>query len=106
MWKRADLHASRAKSGDLTSLFIELAQEHCGDLLDLATPSHPALGGSPDSYRHPAASAIVDALADNGVMPTPGRRHPAVGLRQPIREFVDERRAAEALSAVLRSFEV
>nr|WP_279402449.1 hypothetical protein [Arthrobacter sp. JCM 19049] len=50
----ADQHQLRAKSLELTDLFIELVRERCPGLgLELVTPQQHAERGSHVSFRHP-----------------------------------------------------
>ena len=55
-----DLADLRHKSLSLTSMFIELVQEHTD--LEVVTPLEPERRGSQVSLRHPQAYAVVQAL--------------------------------------------
>jgi kynureninase len=58
-----------AKSCALTSLFCELVEPVCREHgLELASPRAPEQRGSQVSLRHPHGYAIVQALADRGVI--------------------------------------
>lgn len=60
----------RNKSLALTSLFMDLIQQECGDYpLTLITPTDPTLRGSHVSYEHPHGFAVVQALIERGVIP-------------------------------------
>ncbi|GII52504.1 kynureninase [Planotetraspora thailandica] len=67
IWERVDLHALRAKSVALTSLFIDLVDELCPGL-ELASPRDPARRGSQVSYRHADGYPVARALVDRGVV--------------------------------------
>ena len=65
--------ALRAKSIELTRLFIELVEARCGEALLLVTPRDPALRGSQVSFhaRGPIAGrgyAVMQALIHRGVV--------------------------------------
>jgi kynureninase len=69
LWERVDLGDVRAKSEKLTSLFIELVNQECGEFaLELASPVDPAGRGSQISLRHPESYPIMHALIDRGVI--------------------------------------
>ncbi|KAA2262219.1 kynureninase [Solihabitans fulvus] len=57
----------RAKGQRLTSLFIELLDQWCPDLV-LASPRDPRSRGSQVSYRHADAYPLVQALIERGVI--------------------------------------
>jgi kynureninase len=102
LWQRVDLAAVRAKSAALTSLFIELVEERCGDRLELITPREPGLRGSQVSYRHRDASALVEALAGRGVIAD--SRRPDIlrfGFAPLYVTYADADHAAHALAATL-----
>ncbi|RKE18908.1 kynureninase [Streptomyces sp. TLI_171] len=65
VWELADPAAVRAKSLELTDLFLELTED-----LDVepVTPREPALRGSQVALRHPDGYAIVQALIARGVI--------------------------------------
>lgn len=65
----ADHELVRAKSLDLTSLFIQLVEDRIPDFpLTLITPREVASRGSHVSFRHPHGFAVMNALIDNGVI--------------------------------------
>lgn len=65
----ADQHQLRAKSLELTDLFIELVRERCPGLgLELVTPQQHAERGSHVSFRHPHGYAVMAALIERGVI--------------------------------------
>ncbi|GAA2407385.1 kynureninase [Nonomuraea africana] len=63
VWERVDLAQVRAKSVQLTSLFIDLV----GDALELASPREPERRGSQVSFLHPDGYPVMRALIDRGV---------------------------------------
>jgi kynureninase len=65
----ADMGRVREKSLALTDLFIELVESRCrGFGLELITPRDRAIRGSQVSFRHPEGYAIMQALAEHGVL--------------------------------------
>ena len=58
----ADLHAVRAKSERMGSVFAELVEQACPGVFELASPADPAERGSQVCFRHPDAYAIMQAL--------------------------------------------
>jgi kynureninase len=69
VWERVDLGDVRAKSEQLTSLFIELVEQECGEFaVELASPIDRADRGSQVSLRHPESYAIMRALIGRGVI--------------------------------------
>ena len=58
----------RAKSVQMTELFIGALEERLPGGFELASPRDPARRGSQVALRHRAASAIVGALAERGVI--------------------------------------
>ena len=60
--------ALQAKSEQLCQLFIALAQEMCGDQLQLLSPADPRQRGSHLAYAHPNGYAVMRALIDRGVI--------------------------------------
>lgn len=65
----ADQRQLRAKSLELTDLFIELVRERCPGLgLELVTPQQHAERGSHVSFRHPHGYAVMAALIERGVI--------------------------------------
>ncbi len=64
-----DADALRAKSLELTDLFISLVEQRCGDHpLELITPRDHATRGSHVSFRHPEGYAVMSALIARGVI--------------------------------------
>ena len=65
-----DMQALRAKSLQLTTLFMDLvAQECAGFPLALNTPRDTKYRGSQVGYEHPQGFAVVQALIARGVIP-------------------------------------
>jgi kynureninase len=92
----------RAKSVQLTELFIAALEERLPREFELATPRDPERRGSQVSLRHPDARAIVQALADRGVIGD--FRLPDVcrlGFAALYLQYVDALAAAERLVAVM-----
>jgi kynureninase len=67
VWEGVDLHDLRARSIELTELFIREVERRCPDLT-LASPRDPASRGSQVSFRHPDGYAIMQALIARGVV--------------------------------------
>jgi kynureninase len=67
VWDAVDLHDLRARSIELTQLFIAEVERRCPALI-LASPRDPALRGSQVSFRHPDGYAIMQALIAAGVV--------------------------------------
>ncbi len=69
MFLEADMDALRAKSLELTDLFIDLVEQRCADHpLELITPRDHARRGSHVSFRHPQGYPVMNALIDRGVI--------------------------------------
>lgn len=69
MWDEVDLQLVRAKSMELTDLFIELVEAHCGKHgVTLASPRDRNTRGSQVSFAHPNGYAIMQALIARGVI--------------------------------------
>jgi kynureninase len=65
----AGIEAVRAKSVQLTQLFIDLVDSRCAGLgLELVTPREPALRGSQVCYAHEQAWPVMQALIARGVI--------------------------------------
>ena len=65
----APMDALRAKSQQITGLFIELVEQHCAAAgFRLLTPRDPARRGSQVSFAHPDGHAIIQALIERGVI--------------------------------------
>ena len=70
VFEKTTMPALREKSLALTTLFMNLMQQECGDYpLKLITPTDPAQRGSQVSYEHPDGFAVVQALIQRGVIP-------------------------------------
>ncbi|TWP37948.1 kynureninase [Leekyejoonella antrihumi] len=69
MFLEADMSRLRAKSLELTDLFIELVEQRCGDHpLELITPRDHDRRGSHVSFRHPDGYPVMNALIARGVI--------------------------------------
>ena len=65
----ADVDALRAKSLQMTDLFISLVEQRCANHpLELITPRDHATRGSHVSFRHPEGYAVMSALIARGVI--------------------------------------
>jgi kynureninase len=65
----AGVDALRAKSTALTTLFIELVEQQCGEHgVGLVTPRDPAARGSQVSLRHADAFPVMQALIARGII--------------------------------------
>ncbi|TCM86097.1 kynureninase [Rhodovulum steppense] len=67
IWDGVDMAALRARSVELTELFIVLVEPRCPDL-HLATPRDPDQRGSQVSFRFPDGYAAMQALIARGVI--------------------------------------
>ncbi|WP_299640111.1 kynureninase [uncultured Ruegeria sp.] len=67
IWDMADMNDVRAKSVELTELFIERVGATCPDL-QLASPRNPELRGSQISFRFKEGYAAMQALIARGVI--------------------------------------
>jgi kynureninase len=67
VWDGVDMGDLRARSIELTELFIAEVEARC-PALTLASPRDPALRGSQVSFRHPEGYAIMQALIARGVV--------------------------------------
>ena len=67
IWEGIDMAALRARSIDLTELFIREVERQCPDLR-LASPRDPALRGSQVSFRFEHGYAAMQALIARGVI--------------------------------------
>lgn len=99
------LHDARVKSVALCELFIELVDALCDHHgVDVITPRLPEARGSQVSLRHPDAFAIVQALAERGVVGD--MRPPDVlrfGMSPMFIRFVDVWDAVHVLADVLET---
>jgi kynureninase len=65
----ADMASVRAKSLELTDLFIALVEQECAAFgFELASPRDKSKRGSQLSFRHPQAYAVMQAIIDRGVI--------------------------------------
>lgn len=103
---RADITSEqvRAKSVQLTELFMGALEERLPDVFEIASPRDPQRRGSQVSLRHRDARAIVAALAGRGVI---GDFRPPdlcrLGFAPLYLRHVDALAAAEHLAAVMES---
>jgi kynureninase len=67
IWDQADIHDVRAKSIELSNLFIELVEGSCVDL-ELASPRDSHQRGSQVSFRFRHGYAAMRALIERGVI--------------------------------------
>jgi kynureninase len=99
----AGIDALRAKSIELSELFIALAEQRCGEFgIELVSPRDPARRGSQVCFRHPHAYAVMQALIARGVIGD--FRAPDIlrfGFAPLYVRFVDVRDAVDALADVL-----
>ncbi|MFD2368288.1 kynureninase [Pseudoduganella sp. GCM10020061] len=69
IFARTSMQDIRAKSLELTDLFIELVESRCdGHPLELVTPREHARRGSHVSFTHPHGYAVMQALIERGVI--------------------------------------
>jgi len=67
IWDAVDMDALRARSVELTELFIAQVEARCPQLT-LASPRAPELRGSQVSFRFPDGYAVMQALIARGVI--------------------------------------
>jgi kynureninase len=67
IWDLANIHDVRAKSIELSDLFIELVEASCADL-ELASPRDSRQRGSQVSFRFQHGDAAMRALIERGVI--------------------------------------
>jgi kynureninase len=67
-WDRATIDQVRAKSLQLTDLFIELVEARLPGVFEIATPREHAKRGSQVALRHPDAYGVIQALIERGVI--------------------------------------
>lgn len=67
IWDMTTIEAVRARSIELTELFIARVEAACPGLV-LASPRDPAQRGSQVSFRHPEGAAVMQALIARGVI--------------------------------------
>jgi kynureninase len=69
VWLEADMVAVRAKSIDLTELFLTLVEQRCADAgFSILSPRDPSRRGSQASLGHRDGYGIMQALAERGVV--------------------------------------
>ena len=66
-WEGVDLRDVRARSIELSELFVGAVERGCASL-SLASPRDPWARGSQVSFRHPQAYAVMQALIARGVI--------------------------------------
>ena len=102
IWDNVDMQAVRAKSIELTSLFIKEVEATCTDLI-LNAPRDAATRGSQVAFAHPESYAIMQCLIAHGVI---GDFRAPDNLRfgfTPL--YIDEtdvRRAVDILSKIMK----
>jgi kynureninase len=67
IWDMTDMASVRAKSMELTTLFIELVETSCPDL-KLASPRNPDKRGSQVSFHYENGYPLMQAIIDRGVI--------------------------------------
>jgi len=67
VWDSVDIADVRARSIELSELFIAEVEARCPDL-DFASPRNPDSRGSQVSFRHPEGYAVMQALIGQGVI--------------------------------------
>lgn len=101
IWDLVDIHDVRAKSIELTGLFIELIEFRCPEL-ELASPRDAARRGSQVSFRFDNGYAVMRALIERGVIGD--FRAPDImrfGLTPLYIDAADVRKAAEIIEHVM-----
>ena len=69
VWDKVSMDQIRAKSLDLTDLFMDLVAERCAGMgFDLITPRDRDVRGSQVSFLHKQAFPIMQAMISNGVI--------------------------------------
>ena len=68
VWDRATMTQVRAKSLQLTDLFIELVEASLPGVFDIVTPRDHTKRGSQVALRHPDSYGIIQALLRRGVI--------------------------------------
>jgi kynureninase len=104
VFDQASMDAIRAKSLQLTDLFIELVEERLPGTFEIVTPREHEKRGSQVALRHPESYGIVQALIERGVIgdfraPDIGR----FGFTPLFLRFVDVYDAVEILGEVMAS---
>ena len=67
IWDQVDMNEVRARSIQMTELFISLVEASCPEL-ELATPRNPQNRGSQVSFRFEHGYAVMQALISRGVI--------------------------------------
>jgi kynureninase len=101
IWEGVDLSALRARSIELTELFICEVEARCPEL-SLASPRDPKMRGSQVSFRSPQGYAVMQALIARGVIGdfrAPDRMR--FGFAPLYLDESDVRRAVETLAQIL-----
>lgn len=104
VWDRVSMDQVRAKSLQLTDLFMELVDERVPGVFEIVTPREHARRGSQVALRHADAYAIVQALIERDVVGD--FRDPDIarfGFTPLYLRFVDVYDAVEILLDVLTS---
>ena len=68
VWDRASMIQVRAKSLQLTDLFIELVDARLPDIFEIVTPRDHTKRGSQVALRHPESYGIIQVLLQRGVI--------------------------------------
>ncbi|MHB8378422.1 MAG: kynureninase [Acidimicrobiales bacterium] len=68
VWDRASMDQVRAKSLQLTDLFIELVESRLADVFEIVTPRDHARRGSQVALRHAESYGIIQSLLQRGVV--------------------------------------
>jgi kynureninase len=68
VWDRASMNQVRAKSLQLTDLFIELVEARLPHVFEIVTPRDHAKRGSQVALRHPESYGIIQVLLQRGVI--------------------------------------
>jgi kynureninase len=107
MYERADIEDIRRKSQSLTTFFIDLIDQECGNFgLEVVTPRDPQLRGSQVSVFHEEGYAIMQAVTAHHVHG--GYREPGImrfGFAPLYTSHADVWEAVVRLRAVLESGE-
>jgi kynureninase len=102
VWDDVDPAAVAAKGRSLTSVFVALVDERCGEHVEVASPRDAHRRGSQVSLRHDGAYALTQALIDRGVI---GDHRPPdllrLGFAPLYVRHVDVHDAVEELAEVL-----
>ena len=69
VWDDVEVATVVAKAQELTSLFIDLVDERCGQEVEVISPRDAAERGGQVSVRHPQAYALTQALIAERVIP-------------------------------------